>query len=192
MFEQMLRGYLSPIYDRLAELESSQESGARQGRNAIQLGTVAKVVDGRRVVMAIGKARTPAIKWFALWAGDVIEYRCPSVGEMALVLNYGSGDNNQSSIALVGIASDQFPFPVNDPNVVHQQIGPLASLTWSKDSGTLLVTAPGGTTFLTPTLDVPEGDVSDKVRTMAADRIIYNGHDHPHGDPTVGPVNQKQ
>ena len=36
------------------------------------------------------------------------------------------------------------------------------------------------------------GDISDGVRSMAADREIYNGHDHPHGDPVVGKVNQKQ
>lgn len=187
MFAQML----APIYDRLAELESALESGARQGRNAIQLGTVAKVVNGRRVVIAIGKASTPAIKWFALWAGDVIEYRCPSVGEMALVLNYGSGDNNQSSIALVGIPSDAFPLPADDPNLVHQKIGSLASLTWNKETGGLKITAPGGVEWDTPLVSCT-GDIKDKVRTMAEDRDIHNGHDHPHGDPTVGKANQKQ
>ena len=192
MFEQMLQSYLQPVYDRLAELESSQESGARQGRNAIQLGRVASVVDGQRVVISIGKAKTPAIKWFALWAGDVIEYRCPSVGEMALVLNYGSGDNSQSSIALVGIASDQFPFPAHDPNLVHQQIGPLASLIWSKSDGKLVINAPGGTLLNTPLLDVPEGDIKDRTRTMAEDRDIYNEHDHFHDTPKTKPANQKQ
>lgn len=190
MIEQMLQHYLQPVYDRLSELESAQESGSRQGRNAIQLGRVAAVVDGKRVVIAIGKAKTPAIKWFALWAGDVVEYRCPSVGEMALVLNYGSGDNNQSSIALVGIPSDKFPLAVSDPNLVHQQIGSLASLTWDKAAGKLEVVAPGGIKFLTPLLDVPEGDVKDKTRTMQGDRDIYNGHDHFHGDPKTSTPNQ--
>lgn len=192
MIEQMLQSYLQPVYDRLTELESSQESGARQGRNAIQLGRVASVVDGKRVVIAVGKASTPAIKWFALWAGEVIEYRCPSVGEMALVLNYGSGDNSQSSIALVGIPSDAFPLPVNDPDLVHQQIGPLASLTWRKSDGYLTINAPGGTKLITPLLDVPEGDIKDQVRTMAADRDIYNDHDHFHGSPKTSPANQKK
>lgn len=36
------------------------------------------------------------------------------------------------------------------------------------------------------------GDVSDSVRSMAGDRDIYDSHDHPHGDPVSGPVNQKQ
>ncbi|OQK44014.1 phage P2 baseplate assembly protein gpV [Vibrio vulnificus] len=36
------------------------------------------------------------------------------------------------------------------------------------------------------------GDIYDGVRSMAEDRDIYNDHDHPHGDPIVGKVNQKQ
>lgn len=64
MFEQFIEQKLAPLMDRLAELEEQIESGARRGRNAIQMGTVVKVV-GQRVVIAIGKARTPPIKWFA-------------------------------------------------------------------------------------------------------------------------------
>jgi len=124
MIEQVIDAKLAPLIDRLAELEEMLESGARRGRNAIQLGTVVKVV-GKRVVIAMGKARTPPIKWFAVAAGDVIECRYPSKGEMALVLNYGSGDRNSSAIALVGIPSDQFPLPSDDQNLVIRKIGPL-------------------------------------------------------------------
>ncbi|NHT35796.1 hypothetical protein G8D96_21515 [Aeromonas hydrophila] len=190
MFEQFIEQKLAPLMDRLAELEEQIESGARRGRNAIQMGTVAKVV-GQRVVIAIGKARTPPIKWFACAAGDVIEWRYPSKGELALVLNYGSGDRNTSSIALVGIPSDQFPLPSSDPNKVVRKIGALGMEEWDKETGTLTVTAPGGVKFVTPEVH-STGDMSDATRTMNADREIYNGHDHPHGDPTVGQPNQKQ
>lgn len=190
MLEQYIEQKLAPLIDRLAELEEQLESGARRGRNAIQMGTVAKVV-GQRVVIAIGKARTPPIKWFACAAGDVIEWRYPSQGELALVLNYGSGDRNTSSIALVGIPSDRFPLPSSDPNKVVRKIGALGMEEWDKETGKLTVTAPGGVKFVTPEVN-STGELSDATRSVSADRGIYNGHDHPHGDPTVGQPNQKQ
>jgi len=179
MFEQLIDSKLAPLMDRLAQLEEELESGARRGRNGIQLGTVAKVV-GQRVVITLGKASTPPIKWFACVAGDVIECRYPSVGEMALVLNYGSGDRNSSAIALVGIPSDQFPLPSSDPNKVIRKIGDNGWEEWDKVSGALTIKAPGGVKFDTPTLE-STGEVKDKVRAMSEDRTIYNGHDHAGG-----------
>lgn len=179
MFEQFIEQKLAPLMDRLAELEEQIESGARRGRNAIQMGTVAKVV-GQRVVIAIGKARTPPIKWFATSAGDVIEWRTPSVGELALVLNYGSGDRNTSSIALVGIPSDQFPLPSSDPNKVVRKIGALGMEEWDKETGKLTVTAPGGVEFVTREVH-STGEMSDATRSMSEDREIYNDHDHGGG-----------
>lgn len=190
MFEQLIESKLVPLIDRLATLEEELESGARRGRNSIQLGTVVQVV-GQRVVIAMGKAKTPPIKWFACVAGDVIECRYPSEGEMALVLNYGSGDRNSSAIALVGIPSDQFPLPSADPNLVIRKIGSKGWEEWNKETGALTIKAPGGVKFETPMLE-STGEVKDKIRAMSADRTIYNGHDHPHGDPTVGKPNQKQ
>ena len=190
MIEQLISSMLAPLMDRISEIESELETGARRGRNAIQMGTVTKVF-GQRVVIAIGKARTPPIKWFACAAGDVIEWRYPSQGELALVLNYGSGDRNTSSIALVGIPSDQFPLPSSDPNKVVRKIGALGMEEWDKETGKLTVTAPGGVTFVTSEVH-STGELSDATRSVSADRGIYNGHDHPHGDPTVGQPNQKQ
>lgn len=179
MFDQYIEQKLAPLMDRLTELEEQIESGARRGRNAIQMGTVTKVV-GHRLVIAIGKARTPPIKWFACAAGDVIEWRTPSVGELALVLNYGSGDRNTSSIALVGIPSDQFPFPSSDPNKVVRKIGALGMEEWDKETGKLTVTAPGGVEFVTDEVH-STGEMSDATRSMSEDRNIYNSHDHGGG-----------
>ncbi|MGL5596596.1 MAG: hypothetical protein ACRDDA_00410 [Aeromonas sp.] len=190
MLEQFIEQKLAPLMDRLAELEEQIESGARRGRNSIQLGTVSKVV-GQRVVIAMGKARTPPIKWFALAAGDVIECRYPSQGEIALVLNYGSGDRNSSAIALIGIPSDQFPLPSDDQNLVIRKIGPLGWEEWDKETGSLTIKAPPFIRLETELLDCT-GEVRDKTRSMSEDRKIYNVHDHPHGDPIVGKPNQKQ
>ena len=190
MIEQLISSMLAPLMDRISDIESDLESGARRGRNSIQLGTVSKVV-GQRVVIAMGKARTPPIKWFALAAGDVIECRYPSQGEIALVLNYGSGDRNSSAIALIGIPSDQFPLPSDNQNLVIRKIGPLGWEEWDKETGSLTIKAPPFIRLETALLDCT-GEVRDKTRSMSEDRKIYNGHDHPHGDPTVGKPNQKQ
>lgn len=184
MFEQLIDSKLAPIFDKLSEIEEALESGSRRGRNAIQLGTVVKVV-GKRVVIAMGKARTPPIKWFAVAAGDVIECRYPSKGEMALVLNYGSGDRNSSAIALVGIPSDQFPLPSDDQNLVIRKIGPLGWEEWNKETGTLLIRAPEWIKMDTKLLECT-GEIKDKVRTMSEDRAIYNDHGH-NGGPKPSP-----
>lgn len=191
MFETMLAAALQPVYDRLTELEEANERGGRRTRQAIQLGVVKKLV-GTRVVIQIGKAHTPPIKWFSLWAGEAMTWRAPSEGEMALVLNYGSGDRNTSSIALVGVDSERYPFPVDDPNLVHQKLGDTgALLEWQLDTGALLIKAPGNIVLDTPLLDCT-GEVKDAVRTMSADRGIYNGHRHPLNSPNVDPTEQKQ
>lgn len=191
MFETMLAAALQPVYDRLTELEEANERGGRRTRQAIQLGVVKKLV-GTRVVIQIGKAHTPPIKWFSLWAGEAMTWRAPSEGEMALVLNYGSGDRNTSSIALVGVDSERYPFPVDDPNLVHQKLGDTgALLQWQLDTGALLIKAPGNIVLDTPLLDCT-GEVKDSVRTMSADRDIYNGHLHPLNSPNVDPTEQKQ
>jgi len=179
MFEQLIDSKLAPIFDKLSEIEEALESGSRRGRNAIQLGTVVKVV-GQRVVIAIGKAKTSPIKWFACVAGDVIECRYPSKGEMALVLNYGSGDRNSSAIALVGIPSDQFPLPSDDQNKVIRKVGALGWEEWDKETGSLTIKAPAFVKFDTALLQCT-GDIQDKVRKMSADRAIYNGHNHGSG-----------
>jgi phage baseplate assembly protein gpV len=183
MIEQVVSNMLAPLMDRISEIESELESGARRGRNAIQMGTVAKVVE-QRVVIAIGKARTPPIKWFACAAGDVIECRYPSEGELALVLNYGSGDRNTSSIALVGIPSDQFPLPSTDQSKVVRKIGALGMEEWDKTTGKLTVTAPGGVEFVTSEVH-SSGELSDSTRSMSEDRQIYNGHDHGGGPKPI-------
>lgn len=190
MIEQLIDQKIAPLLDRIAQLEEELESGARRGRNAIQMGTVSKVV-GQRVVIELGKASTPPIKWFAVAAGDVIECRYPSRGEIALVLNYGSGDRNTSAIALVGIPSDQYPLPSDDQNLVVRKVGMLGMEVWDKTAGSLTIKAPAWVRFDTTLLECT-GDIKDAVRMMSEDRSIYNEHDHPETQDTTKKPNQQQ
>ncbi|UCQ23071.1 phage baseplate assembly protein V [Edwardsiella piscicida] len=190
MLEQLIEARLAPLLDRITQIEEGLESDARRGRNAIQLGTVSAVI-GQRVVITVGKARTAPIKWFACAAGDVVECRYPSIGEMALVLNYGSCDRNSSAVAIVGIPSDQYPLPSTDKNRVIRKVGALGMEEWDKVTGKLTITAPGGITADTPLFEC-SGDVRDAKGTMAADRDIYNNHDHNTPRGISQKPNQKQ
>lgn len=69
-------------------------------------------------------------------------------------------------------------------------IDPAGNLTVTSAAGKASFVFPGGMDFTTPTATFSEkvtaasdisstgGDVSDKVRSMAADRTVYNGHNH--------------
>lgn len=61
---------------------------------------------------------------------------------------------------------------------------PAGNLTITSASGAAVFTFPGGGTFDMPDAHFTgnvkaDGDVTDKTRSMAGDRLIYNGHTHP-------------
>ncbi|MGL5484866.1 MAG: hypothetical protein ACRDC6_01045 [Shewanella sp.] len=185
--DQIIAMRLAPLLDRIALLEAQIESGRRRANNAILLGRI-QSVSGHRCTVVVGKNTTPPIKWFSAAAGDVAHYRQPSVGETTLLLNYGAGDNLQGCIALVGIDSDDFPFPTDNPDWVYTQIAQ-SYLYWDKAVGKLVIHAPGGVEFVdTPYVRNVHGELGDQVRNLSDDRTIYNSHRHPHGEPMVGAV----
>ncbi len=55
MLEGLLRMHLAPIHEALAELHDAAEENRRQGNNLIAKGVVESVVEGRRIVVAIGE-----------------------------------------------------------------------------------------------------------------------------------------
>ena len=96
--------------DKLTELMASVEDLERRLRNVVQAGRVTEIhADGQRIKVAFGQNETPFINWFSASAGVVREYRCPSVGEQCVLLNYGGGDNSTQTWALTGMPSGQFP-----------------------------------------------------------------------------------
>lgn len=191
MFDEAIQRHLTPLLDRLAYLEEQIEGGERQGRNAIQLGLIRELVDGQRVVVEFSKdSFTPPIKWAAMACGETAFYRAPSVGEMALVLNWGDGERFTSSVAIVGIASTKYPLPSADPNKVIEKIGAHGWVEWNVETGELLVKAKR------ITFDAEEvhatHELSDGVRKISQDRGIYDGHDHNETQNVTKKPNQKQ
>lgn len=194
MLEGLLRMHLGPIHEALAELHDAAEENRRQGNNLIAKGVVESVVEGRRIVVVIGENKTPPIQFFVPAAGNVTDYRCPSPGEIAIVLNFGAGDDFGSSIALCGVESGAFPYPTNDPNITMTKYGDNAYTKVDLTTGAMEIHAAGGVTYVdTPFVKNKDGEMVDKVRTMAEDRKIYDSHDHK-GDSggLTGKPNQKQ
>jgi hypothetical protein len=86
-----------------------------------------------------------------------------------------------------------------------------ADMSYDRDAHTLRISLPSGATIeiiadgglsivgdtniigkLHTTDNISsDRDIIDSVRSMQADRDIYNGHDHPHGDPITGTTNQQ-
>lgn len=85
---------------------------------------------------------------------------------------------------------------VNIPGKIEWEVGKNWKATVAQGMEWLLgkessVTAPSGAKFITPILE-STGQVKDSVRTMSADRMIYNMHTHMgfHG-PTTPPIQSK-
>lgn len=193
MNEFLFRQYLAPLQEAVAELQEMAETNRRQGNNFINKGVVVSAPEGRRVVVQIGENRTPPIQFLVPAAGKVIQYRCPSPGEIAIVLNFGSGDNFQSCIALCGLESASFPFPVFDPDIAMTAYGEKAFTRVSLETGKMEIHAAGGVEFVdTPEVVNRSGEVADRTRSMSEDRKIYDGHDHNGVHGKTSPPNQKQ
>lgn len=112
----------------------------------------------------------------------------------------------------------QHPAPSNDADVFLVQFGDGSSVEHNREQHTLKIVNAGDIDVTTPkqirmtatkgfvmvgdithTGDIKttgniaaDKDISDKTRSMAADRGIYNGHIHKHGKPNTSPPKQAQ
>lgn len=109
---------LAPHETELLRLNARLDSLQRQTRNQLQPATVIEIAaDGQHVRLQAGELRSPMIRWFAPAAGAIHEYRCPSLGEQCVLLNFGGGEDSSQSWALCGIWSDAHPLPDNRPHI---------------------------------------------------------------------------
>lgn len=198
--ESLVREQLRPYLDQMSQLSGETEEVRRRMQSMIRLGRVSDIHERNQLIkVEHGALTTPFIKWFAHAAGRVSHYRCPSVGEQVLLLNFGAGYSAQQYIALVGIASTDFPFVGDEPGQVITHFGDKCSQIWDMDAGTLILKATEKITLDTPlvvasedaliTNDLTVGqninagaDITDKKHSMAGDRDIYNAHTHAYDD----------
>jgi phage baseplate assembly protein V len=119
LIEAMVRDMLNPYLERIEELSEETEDLRRRLQSIIRLGYVCEIHEASTLIrVQHGALKTPFIRWFASAAGETADYRCPSVGEQAVLLNYGAGNNGTQTVALIGLFSDNFPAPSNDPNEI--------------------------------------------------------------------------
>ncbi|WP_299005046.1 phage baseplate assembly protein V [uncultured Shewanella sp.] len=207
--ESLVREQLRPYLAQLSQLSSETEEVRRRMQSMIRLGRVSDIHENNKLIkVEHGALTTPFIKWFAHAAGKVSHYRCPSVGEQVLLLNFGAGYSAQQYIALVGLISEDFLLEGNAQSQVITHFGNKCSQIWDMNAGTLTLKADAKITLDTPlveaskdaeiinNLDVGKhikagADITDKKQSMAEDRRIYNGHTHPYKDDGVDTTTAK-
>lgn len=211
MIVELIRNELVDHRESIADLHEAVEETQRRLSNMIRVG-VCQAASSDKVRVQHGQNFTPWIKWFAPCAGEVREYRRPSVGEQCLLLNYAAGNNSSQTFALFGLFSSQYPPPTNRASQ-HQRIYPdgteitydheIQELTVMMQSGNAVFKIPNkvkidsNEVHLTGKLNVDKNitskaEISDSKRAMSADRAIYNVHKHPHGLPNTSvPVEQQ-
>lgn len=193
---------LTPMAEALAELHTELEELRRRMNQIVRFGVVEEIHSSNKLIkVKHGKRSTQFIKWFTLAGGEMTHYRCPSKGELALLVDISSGASSQY-LALCGWESDKFPFPISNPKHAITQFGDLKML-WDSEKNELTFKA-AQINFDTPKFKANDdlvfevknslkvktktlestGDVADAVRTMTEDRDLYNAHsNHLNGTP---------
>lgn len=190
--------------------EFTQAQLVRRISQMIQIGTIIEVQAKplRYVVQYTPELETDLIPANVGHAGAVKDFAPLQVGEQVVVVKEF---DTQGGVILGSLNQKSNDQPKDDLNLFYREFPDGTWLQYDMEqhvlsgfiNGKVSLEAKAEIMLKSPKIKMigdiehdgsqkTTGDISDGVRSMAADREIYNGHDHPHGDPVVGKVNQKQ
>lgn len=171
------------LHQRLVELE-------RRFANLILLSTI-EHVDPKRAKVRVkrGDILSDWLPWLTQRAGEDCNYWAPSVGEQVLLIS-PQGDLNQGMV-LPAIYQNKYAAPENTSDIACLHFADGATISYNRTQHQLSIYLPAQaqtqikSEHLEITGDVTihgnlnaQGDISDKTRSMHADRVIYNRHQH--------------
>ncbi len=208
MFQQIMERILS-LENKVLEQGDELEDLRGNLANIIRLAVVEKA-STTTVDIRTGDNEVKGVPFFVFCSGKVSHYRRPSVGELCLLVNLGSGTNLNNAVALMGLPSTKYPAPTTNENEVMTDYGKGMTELYNIDSGKLIAKYPGGYEIHANSKHIGnqqiEGDtkqkgnieatkeITDGVRSMSEDRNLFNVHDHicsKSGTPSATPgVNQ--
>lgn len=128
---------LAEYDEKITELIEENAELKRRLDNSIRFGVVSSISDdSKQIKVKHGKRTTPFIRWFTCSGGEMMHYRCPSVGESVLLLDTSCGMGADGYVALCGFESDKFSFSEAIPKKIITKAGGM-TLEWDMDSETM-------------------------------------------------------
>ncbi|NOH26172.1 phage baseplate assembly protein V [Vibrio coralliilyticus] len=103
----------------IKQFEHRLERLERKVRNLVRVGNV-KALHGRHVVIDYepdtdNDYYSSLIPWLPIFAGDVLQWRAPTIGETMIVINLSGGETESDAIALPAMYCDAFQPDDLDP-----------------------------------------------------------------------------
>ena len=172
---------------------------ARRLANMVQLGAIAEAdYANARVKVRMGDMVSAWLPWVTARAGGNRTWDAPEVGEQVMILS--PSGNPAQGVVLGAIYQQAYAAPETEPGKHHTVYQDGAVIEYDRDAHHLKAVLPAGATVeliadgginftgdLTVTGNITAtGNITDSVRSMAADRTIYNGHVHPGVEPGGG------
>lgn len=166
---------MTNLFYRVSELE-------RQINTLVRMG---KVIDADYEQARVHVDCAGSEGWYPFLthrAGGNQSWHPPEVGEQVMV--FCPAGHVERGYVLPALYQDQYPAPAITPDVHRTIYKDGAMIEYDRATHVLKVSLPeGGRAVLTGDLEVDgsitaTGDITDRTRSMAGDRAIYNGHNH--------------